>query len=437
MKFIYTNFKAPEPKTYLAEKFKRKLTILTDSSNKEIIATLVSDALSFTENQKDVINTAKKEDFYAIDKRQKVLVEASKRCAIESLVKEAPLVDQEIIEEDFFTYLTAPFDDFEKYTAVLIRKTNMATMYYFFDNIQIDQGNLSFLPSDLPNEDPVVNTLKFSSDFFKGLIKKLLSSAASSVGSKIGAIVLNIVMKEMFGVEDNKELINKIRSIIKEEIQNNEIEKIDGKISGTINYLTEEYKNLKAKSDLNDRKQREVLLRNLELYSKDFYTDVLGLLEQTTYVKKGLRSYIIGVSIYILILQEKALIDPDHMNPNDTSYAITLRSNATKYLNHIETYYKELYDARSGQIYVYSDPWIDYNVHKDAYRYRDNGTNFVSQRYYDIKHSPGNWTYGKDEAEKYMKPYKSKALREFADKYADPKENIIPKLKTLKTYTFS
>jgi len=54
-------------------------------------------------------------------------------------------LEGETIQEDFFTFLQAPFHGLAANTAVLRRTTNMSELFYFFDDVQVVHGNLMFI----------------------------------------------------------------------------------------------------------------------------------------------------------------------------------------------------------------------------------------------------------------------------------------------------
>ncbi len=66
------------------------------------------------------------EDLYPLIPDQQAEVEARKRCALMTLARQSPLTEEEVIVEDFFSYLVAPFRDVPVNTPVLRRTTNLA-----------------------------------------------------------------------------------------------------------------------------------------------------------------------------------------------------------------------------------------------------------------------------------------------------------------------
>src|SRR5690606_7722115 len=146
-------------------------------------------------------------------------------------------------------------------------------------------------------------------------------------------------------------------------------------IAGTLQFLTIEYKNKKAKTDLSNPHKRELLMTELQGYSTKFYTDVIGLLKQDKYAIRGLRSFMTAASVHLLITQEMAMIDPEYMNPNESSYLKTLRENATDYRVHVDKNYHKAYNNRNN-MEVFTKEFVDCGssscVHKTTYHWRDN-----------------------------------------------------------------
>lgn len=75
--------------------------------------------------------------------RQQAEIEARKRCASAELRLESPLLPNETIEEDLFTFLTEPVEELRAGTPVLKRTTNRATLYYAFSEFQISPSPMA------------------------------------------------------------------------------------------------------------------------------------------------------------------------------------------------------------------------------------------------------------------------------------------------------
>lgn len=54
------------------------------------------------------------------------------QCFLSTITADVPLLAGEVVEENFFTYLIAPFNGFQKGDAVLQQKTNQAELYFTY-----------------------------------------------------------------------------------------------------------------------------------------------------------------------------------------------------------------------------------------------------------------------------------------------------------------
>jgi hypothetical protein len=322
MKFVFLST-AGDAEHYVAEKLKAQMNRAHDERPmlQAPPQSMLQNALAHLKNP--VPRIASEAEFFEINNKQKLLVEVAKRCAIQELVESAPLIEGEEIEEDFFSYLLEPWHDVPAYTAVLKRRTNRAEVLYIFDLVQIDRGTIVHLNPpgpELPR--PVPPRLGISFEITGAMVKQLLKwggkQAAGVVVSKLGAVVLNLVMKELFGMDDTQRLIDEVKKIIKDEIESNEITKIEGALAGTLQFLTVEYRHQKDKMNLDKVENRKILLTDLKSYSNKFYTDVIGTLKQEKYAIRGLKTFTFAASVHLLITQEMALVDPDYLNPNDS-----------------------------------------------------------------------------------------------------------------------
>ncbi|WP_299440972.1 hypothetical protein [uncultured Aquimarina sp.] len=436
MEFTFLNIKGVS-RTYLKEKLTGNLVQRIEENE---LNTMIDNAMKHTNGQLPQIATDA--DFFAIDRKQKMLVDVSKRCAIQELIEQAPLIEGEEIEEDFFSYLTVPFLNFPKYTAVLKRKTNKAEIVYFFDLVLIDGGDIQHLTPVQPVETEMHMAKSISYTITGELVKKMLGLAAKKAGaaiaSQLGAIIINMVMKELFG-DDKEKMLAEIRKIVRDEIESNEITKIEGTIEGTVQFLAVEYKNMKAKANLSDTAKRAELLANLKTYSHKFYTDVIGTLKQEKYAIRGLKTFAVGSAIHLLITQEMAMIDPDEMNPNDSGYLLTLRANAKTYRLHLETYFSKAINNRKAQIEVFSDTFVDCLggatcVTKYTYSWIDKKTGKKVKGFSGSKNPDRS---ASQNAHISMEKYRKKIITQLTKDLGNPKVSAIPSLKVIENFSFA
>lgn len=440
MRFIFLSIKG-DARNYVTEKLMaaKRFRASEQSLLHAPSATTIDNALAQQKNERPALATSG--DFFEVNRRQRAIVEAAQRCAVQELVETAPLIAGEEIEEDFFSYLLQPFHEVPAFTAVMLRRTNMSEILYIFEMVQIDFGSLIHLLPPTP-EVPVTERamLGWSFSITSDMIKKMLKNAAGkAVGaglSKLGAVVLNIVMKELFGVDDTQRMIDEMRRVVKEEIEANELSKIDGTIDGTLQYLTIEYKNEKASLDLSVVRNRERLLASLKTYSARFYTDVIGTLRQEKYARRGLRTFMMAAPVHLLITQEMALVDPEFMNPNQSSFLLTLRQNATLYKNHVANVYANAMSDRN-RMEVYSKDFTDCMgsscVHKTTWWWRDNYSGQTAGEFMGTKEPPKS---ARDVASESLERHRSEVLSKLREDLGNPQETFLNGITDLENFTF-
>jgi hypothetical protein len=399
---------------------------------------------ALSQTQKPAPRIASSEEFYKTDKQQLLQVQIAERCALQELVELAPLLPGEEITGDFFSYLLEPVDDIPANTGVLKRTTNMAEILYIFEYVQIDNGTLVHIAPPPAAVPPGPRRLlrggpaaAFST---KDIIKKLLKTAGTKIGSavlsKVGSIVLSLVMKELGIENDNDKLLAEIKKTIKEEIDGNEISKIEGRIEGTIQFMTVEYKNQKAKLDLSKIENRRVLMSDLKTYSNLFYVDVIGTLKQERYAVRGLKTFMFAAPVHALLTQEMALVDPDFMDPNQSSFLQTLRENATIYRNHVQrSYDKAMGDRNRMEVFsrIFVDSMGNSTVSKTTWWWRDNVTNKEAGEFGSSKNPDKS---GYQNAADSLERYRNDVLNKRREELGKPQETFLDVIGDLQNFSF-
>lgn len=437
MKFVFLKI-TEDHQTEYASKRLNLIAARARGGNKNVSESAIEDAIAQLQSAEPPITLEK--EFYQTNRKQNAIIEASKRCALETLTIWSPLLEGEEIVEDFFSYLKEPYANCPRQTAILKRTTNKAQILYLFEDVQINNGDIIKLKSEGPSthKPQQLDVVKESSNTEK-IIQQLLKKASSTIAEKVGAVVLNLVMESVFGKQDDTaKLIQEIQRVAKEEIEANELSKVEGAISGTIQYLNNEYKPMKEKLDLTSRVAREQLTNKLNGINQLFYTDVLGLLQTDKYAQKGLKLFFIASSVHLIISQELALVDPEFHDPNESSYLFTLKENAKKYADFAKSEYDQTISNRTNKIRLVVDNWTDCAgntcVHKTLYYWSDEETNTQSKRYENLK---GDERPAADRARDDMNAHINDVLTELRTGLANPDINYFPEIKNLFSYKFS
>ncbi|WP_049723072.1 hypothetical protein [Gilvimarinus polysaccharolyticus] len=291
---------------------------------------------------------ASRDQFFELDERAHRIIELSKHCALADLHSSAPLIPGETIESDVFSYLSQAYEDVPEGTGALVRTTNYAITIHLFEGTLItDEGLVNNMVVDeiasLPSP-----RLTGGESLVAKILLKILSSAASSAGSKVGASIFKAVSEALFG-PDSEDLAKTIANVMKKEITENTVTEFAGRLDGIISYLTIDYLNRKAKSDLSDMEDRKALYTILEQYSQSLYA-VIGVLSQERFERVGLQSYMLATSMHILLYQEAAMVDYKTKNPNESDKFFTMQSRASIFRNHVDRVFHDIVTDRLAKI---------------------------------------------------------------------------------------
>jgi hypothetical protein len=437
MYFIIGDVRQGTRRDYVAHKIRRTVESIHPQRGALLGADFVDTQVAalLSDGERPSLALVDAGDFPALDQAQQTEIDIAKRCARMRLVVESPLVDGEEVVEDAFTYLKEPFVDCPAGTGALHRRTNMADLFYIFDNVVIDNGKLVYPQEEVPELPAVVPRVAAGLDFDIGkLVKELLGKAAGAGGGAIGSLVFKLVMKEIFGQEDDTaKFVSAVQKVVREEIVSDRIDLINGRIEGTLLFMTNDYQERKKRADLSKVHDREELLHVLDQYSERFYGEVMGVLEQDSYARKGLKSYQIAASMHLILTQEQALVDPKSMNPKQSGFAQTLSRNARHYREHVEGTFDGMVNERLAKIgsmeavdtrcYKWGCKsekvgwaWFDSEAHEGR-TFRD-----------DAHKDPPS---AKDLAERAASAQRDKVYAQMAADTANPRTNSIPQLKQL------
>lgn len=385
---------------------------------------------------------ASAEEYFKVTAAQQRVVEISQRCALMELAADAPLVEGETIVEDFFSYLLEPFEDMPAYTAVLRRKTNMAEMLYFFSLVAIDNGKLVHLDAPEPNVPMVKPRLRggsimLSKELIKKLLKKAGTTALSGGLSHLGSFIVGLVIKELFG-DDNERMIAEIKKIVKDEVEGNELARVEGVVYGTLQFFATEYKNLKAGANLSDVNDRKMLLAKLDKFNTDFYP-VLGFLRSEKYAIRGLKTFMLAAPVHLILTQEMAMVDPDVKaiaDPNKSTYRQTLRDNATLYRKHVEASFNKAINDRN-RMEVFNKPFVDCAgsscVSKNMVMWRDHVSGEEAGEFMDTK-DPKKTAW--ERASASLEEHRTAVLKKLTEDLGDPRNTFLADIGALESFTF-
>jgi hypothetical protein len=383
-------FKSYCDKEYLLQKIGAHYMTCVDDSieSKQVIdyaASLVTPTIS------DISVADEKLERTRLSSEQLAEVDTWINVGLKQINREFPLVADESIIRDTFTFLIKDFRSYPQGTPILVRETNKATMIHFFScsvyhDGSIEPGNQvreTLIPVQLPKllEEKGLNGPE-------SIILSLFTGIASGIGNKIGAEIFDSVfpnnstnMSKML-----KDLQDNIKDIFRQELDAQTIDQLNDKIQGVSQYMRETY--LLQKKSGADVPKLEALLTT---ENEKMYTDLMALLIAERYRDKGIAYLVVGANAHLAILQELA--------------AITVQSKPDASKAYMENYYQRLNDyiaTLGNAIYEVHDNRLTYlcpcqesilkGVAADNWWFIDNWAHYTSQSYHN--------TYSFDEKRK-------------------------------------
>jgi hypothetical protein len=343
---------------------------------------------------------AQANEHHATTPEQEAAIDARQRCALANLWRQSPLVEGETVQEDFFTFLKEPFDNLPAKTAVLRRTTNAAEIYYIFDDVMIENGELNFIErAALLPEPEMAMAMAFDADSVKKLAKKLGGGLLDGIMGTIGGMIFEAIFPP--GVPDYfGEVLKEIRNIVGEELTRSTVDTINGRINGVVAWSNNTYRPRKQSGV-----SRKELARMLEPQVNLLYTEAVNTLMEPRYAKAGLSVFGIAAGVHLALIQEQALVDPLQSQPNQSSYAITVKLNAQRYHEHAVATYKDIWTKRENAITVkqdrtvIQDPGSPYIDTKDRYAWYDSATDTYGRWHDDFTDKDKKFHSGRAGAE--------------------------------------
>lgn len=178
------------------------------------------------------------------------------------------------------------------------------------------------------------------------------SLAAALIGKlpipgPIGALILNSIFPSGGLPSYFSEVYAQIRQIVQQEVTQDDIDLINGKVNGIQNWVATSYTPMK-----NDpAKTPTERLAALTPFVDDLFENVIGILTQERYAKPGFSVFLIAAGVHLSLLQEQAINDPDHQDdPSKSPYAQTVALNATNYADFIDRLWPGLLAGRGAQV---------------------------------------------------------------------------------------
>jgi len=301
----------------------------------------------------DRIPLVDSKDFPQLSAARSAHVDRAIECGKEQVATDYPLLPGETVQDEFFSYLAAPYRDEPAGTAVLHQITNFADVYFFFDDTRIEGDVIKFVAPAPVRVAAAAEALSLGGgigaialDLAKGLL--------GTLGSEIGSAILGAVLKEM-GFDYSAPTAEVIKNIVHKEVTDTVVHQINGVIAGTNDWIKNSYGPLKARwVKEHSPDDLATMKTGLQDCVHDMYLQVIGPLRQDQFRTPGFPVFLIGVGVFLVLNQELALIDAP-ASPETSIYADTIRSSAKQYSDLGKTSYETIKTDRTNMISMYYD----------------------------------------------------------------------------------
>ena len=190
---------------------------------------------------------------------------------------------------------------------------------------------------------------------FLSCAKKLLESAASTLpdGKLISDKFSSVVLAEESTDLDLEKLIENIKMIVRDELSQNEIDKVRGLVQVQINWLNVQFKNM-VDTDANWSKKE--LYDELKKKTDVFEMEAMKILLQeryiTAYSGAAVPTFVLAANVHLSMLQDLARLDGRVWNPHDSAHAKDVKDIARNYADFVLKMTEKVLKDREDKVYM-------------------------------------------------------------------------------------
>ncbi len=272
------------------------------------------------------------------------------KCMIEEVNDVAPLAKGEKVKKDgdVPAYLKESWRGFPANTVVLERSTNEATLYFIYEHLRLEDGELVEIP--LSEEIRLYNDFAYAAaatglNWAAGAqsLAKGLAGLAPPPLNVIGAALLDLVFPSSNSINWDS-VYQQFQQIVTQSLTQQTLDETRAKIGGVISWLNTQY--LILKNDPNF--PREKLQEELGRYDTIMFVDVVSILMDERWELGGFPNFLVAAGTHLGILQERALVSPG--NPKESAFAGSVKARASQFVNHINQTIPKIINARIDQV---------------------------------------------------------------------------------------
>jgi hypothetical protein len=244
-------------------------------------------------------------------------VDRRSRCLLDFLKEHSPLLYGEHVEDDFFSYLTAPFNGLPAGTALLKRTTNKAELFYLVENIGVTaKGDLELQNVEAVDGRPPKAPRARAASGKESAATKLAKNLGGKLAGMVFGFAKDFVWDQLFpeSVPDYfDEVYREIAARTGQSIREETAKQVGGALKNIQQKLREEYAPRKKNADLKAEKDRKDLFKMLHGYDQAFLSGpggMLGSLQHPDYAIGGFGVFLLGATLQLGLYCEMATVDP-------------------------------------------------------------------------------------------------------------------------------
>ena len=303
----------------------------------------------------------------------------------------------ETLISERFTYLEKPFTRIPEYTPVFNRRTNLSEFCYCILGYHVKTKQLrsdtgcreafSYLEPPAPSPpaqrvsglESVAFAAKLSDDtsdsVLGGIAKGLATGLLKAVLGKVAALIFDKIfppsVPSYFG-----EVYKEIEKIVNQELKQNTIDEVNGRMYGLIDWVKITYTNAKNSQKLSNQKLTDMLMPQESL----IVVDLIGVLKNNAFAKTGICTFMIVAGMHLAILQELAFVDPN-TSPADSHWVQSIKGYAKDHVEFAKATTKAIIEDRLAMIKSTNSGFADqFHQTADYYEWKDELTG-ESKRY--------------------------------------------------------
>lgn len=311
-----------------------------------------------------------------LNSEQEAETKVRRRCALQVLREEAPLLPGETVVAERFTVLAADWEELPVGTVVFERTTDRATGYYVFPDWRWIDGQ-GLVWSDLPAAlhapgAPAAVKMRVGAGLASLGVTDLLLPLAKALGGAIAGEAGTFLLEAVFPPSPPSyfdEVYRQLAKVVGKELTQHDIDLISARLDAVLEWQRRVY-NPKNPRAITDPHERERLFSQIEAEIRGL-EDAIAILRNPRWSRQGFTVFALAGGVYLALCQEACLMDHLHTDPTKSSYFKTIQLTAGGFADSLEGTLAEILKLRRDGVRL---------VHGNQ-NIRIGGKNYMSRTY--------------------------------------------------------